>query len=47
MDELSYLEWLTVLKALEYTDRKNRQIDLSEIIGKVRKITERKQNEEV
>lgn len=47
MAELSYLEWLTVLKALEYTDKKNRQIDLSELIMKVREITESKQDEEV
>lgn len=40
---LDYLEWVTVLKALEYTDKENRQIDLSEIIGKVRKIAEEKQ----
>lgn len=45
--ELNYLEWLTVLKALEYTDKKIKQLDLSEIITKVREITESKQNEEV
>lgn len=42
---LDYLEWLTVLKCLEYTDRENSQIDLSEIIRKVRRITESKQKE--
>lgn len=28
MAELNYLEWLTVLKALEYTDKKIKQLDL-------------------
>lgn len=42
---LDYLEWLTVLKCLEYTDRKNRQLDLSEIIRKVRDIAENKRKE--